>query len=283
MNVVLPDKPKILNRRNVTYMTVFIICVVAVAIAVYQFFTEEKLDVILGITKVENEEINQLKQDFNNLFTNELTIGKKQKTIDNIQKISGERDLVYTDYEKEEKSLNNYEINVFIPQINIDNDITKKYNEEIKNSFQKPAEDILQTEERNIIYTVNYMSYVENDILSVVILATFKEQNNVQRTIAKAYNYNIKTNKEVTLDNFMKIKYLDKKILEEEIKKEIESEQEQTEQLKELGYNIFLRDVTDEMYKIENAENYFMYNGYLYVIYAYGNTNNTSEMDIIII
>ena len=46
MNVVLPEKPKILNRRNITYLTILVVCAVAVAIAVYQFFSEEKLDVI---------------------------------------------------------------------------------------------------------------------------------------------------------------------------------------------------------------------------------------------
>ena len=81
----------------------------------------------------------------------------------------------------------------------------------------------------------------------------------------------------------MKIKYLDAKLLESEIKREIENSQEQAEQLKELGYNIFSRNVADEMYKVENADNYFLYNGYLYIIYAYGNNNDTGEMDIVII
>ena len=282
MNVVLPEKPKILNRRNVTYMTVLILCAVAIAIAMYQFFSEEKLGVILGITKVENEEINELKLEFNNLFTNELKINQKTE-IQNIKKDNEDKELVYTDYSKEEKSLNNYELNVNIPHINIENSITKQYNEEIKKSFEKPAEDIIQTQERNIVYTVNYMACIENNILSIIILSTFKEENNVQRTIAKTYNFDIKNNKEVTINDFMKIKYLDKKILDEAIKDEIKKAQEQTQQLKDLGYNIFSRDVTDEMYKIENTTNYFMYEGYLYIIYAYGNTNNTSEMDIVII
>ena len=282
MNVVLPEKPKILNRRNVTYMTVLVLCAVAIAIAMYQFFSEEKLGVILGISKVENEEINELKLNFNNLFTNELKINQKTE-IQNIKKDNSDKELVYTDYSKVEKSINNYELNVNIPQINIDNNIAKKYNNEIKRTFEKTSEDIMQTQEKNIVYTVNYMANIENNILSVVILSTFKEQNNVQRTIAKTYNYDIKNNKEVTINEFMKLKYLDKKTLNEAISDEIKKAQEQTEQLEELGYNIFSRNVTDEMYKIENISNFFMYEGYLYIIYAYGNANNTSEMDIVII
>lgn len=282
MNVILPEKPKILNRRNVTYLTILVICAVAIAIAVYQFFTEEKLDVILGLTKAENEEVNQLRDDFNNIFTNELLI--KQKSLNsNIIKSEENKEIVYTEYQKEEKSNNNYNIDVKIPIINIENDIIKNYNEEIKNNFEKAAEDVLQTQDRNIVYTVNYMASIQNDILSVVILSTLKQGDGAQRTILKAYNYNLKTNKEASLQEFMKIKYLDKKVLQQAIETEIKNSQEQTEQLKELGYNIFARNVTDEMYKVENATNYFMNDGYLYIIYAYGNSNNTSEMDIVII
>lgn len=282
MNVVLPEKPKILNRRNVTYMTIFVLCAVAIAIAVYQFFTEEKLDVILGITKDENEEITQLRADFSNLFTNELQIN--QKSINNeIQKNEENKELVYTVYQKNEESTNNYSLDVKIPEINIDNNIAQKYNEEIKNTFEKTTENVLQTQDRNIVFTVNYIACIQNDILSVVILSTLKQGDGVQRTILQTYNYNTKTNKEATLQDFMKIKYLDKKILQQAIQTEIKSSQEQTEQLKELGYNIYSRNVTDEMYNLENATNYFMYDGYLYIIYAYGNKNDTSEMDIVII
>ena len=282
MNVVLPEKPKILNRRNITYLTILVICIVAIAIAVYQFFSEEKLGVILGITKEENEEITELKQDFNSLFTNELKIDQKSLKSD-IKKLNEERDLVYTEYKKERIEASNYNINVSIPSINIDSTVVEEFNKNIKSTFLEPSEYILQTESRNIIYTVNYMARIENDILSVAILSTFKENNNVQRTIVETYNYNLKTNKEVTLNDFMQLKYLDTKILESEIKKEIENSQAQAEQLEELGYNIFSRNISDDMYKVENAENYFIYNGYLYIIYAYGNNNNTGEMDIVII
>lgn len=282
MNVILPEKPKILNRRNVTYMTILIVCAVAVAIAMYQFFSEEKLGVIIGITKDENEEINQLRTEFNSLFTNELKI-EKIELDQNIKKDEQEKDIVYTGYQKEEKSVNNYSLDVKLPYININSDVTKKFNEKIQKIFENPAEDILQTENRNIIYTVNYAAFIENDILSIAIISTFKEDNNVQRTIFKVYNYNIKNNEEATLDDFTTIKNIDKQDLEDTIKFEIKNSQAQTEQLKELGYDIFSRDINDEMYKVENATDYFIYDGYLYIIYAYGNTNNTSEMDIVII
>ncbi len=282
MNVVLPEKPKIINRRNVTYLTILIVCAVAVAIAVYQFFSEEKLGVIIGITNENNEEINELKADFVNLFTCDLK--KSQNDVkENVTKKEQDKQLVYTDYELEEESVNNYELNVKIPCINIDDKTIQQYNDEIKKDFQNPAEDVKQTENRNIVYTVRYFANIENNILTVSILSTFKEGNGVQRTISNTYNYNLETNKEVTLDDFMQIKNTNKESLESQIESEIKSSQEQAEQLKELGYDIFSRDITDERYNIENTNNYFIYDGYLYIIYAYGNSNNTSEMDIVII
>ena len=44
-----------------------------------------------------------------------------------------------------------------------------------------------------------------------------------------------------------------------------------------------LRDLNDSRYKIENTENFIVNEeGYLYIIYAYGNIENTNKMDIVI-
>ena len=50
----------------------------------------------------------------------------------------------------------------------------------------------------------------------------------------------------------------------------------------ESGYTVYQRDVNDEMYQIDNITNFIEGpNGELYIIFAYGNNNYTSEMDII--
>ena len=282
MNVILPEKPKILNRRNVTYVTVLIVCIVAIAIAIYQFFSEEKLGVIIGISKDENQEISELKEEFTNIFTNELQINQKEQ-VQELKKQEEDKNIVFTKYEKDEKSLNNYELNINIPYINISNNKVDEFNEEIDNIFTKAAENVENSQDRNIIYTVNYMANIENNILSVGILATFKEGNNVQRTILKTYNYNLKENKEVNLNDFRILKNIDNNTLQTRIESEIRTSQEQATKMKELGYDIYSRNLKDEIYKVENTSNYFWYEEHLYLIYAYGNNNNTSEMDIVII
>lgn len=280
MNVILPEKEKGTGKRKAIYIAILAVCTIAIGIAIYQFFADEKLEVILGIVQTEDEETEQLKAEFNNLFINRVL--QLQNTYE-ISKINENEDLVYTEYSIEEKSENNYDLDVHIPCINIKSDITQKYNDEIKKSFKNPAIEIMQTKDRNIAYTVNYSATIENNILSLAILSTYKEGNNAQRTIVKTYNYDVKNNKQVNLNDYIQAKGIDKNSVETTIKKEIEKSQQEAEKLKELGYNIFSRDSKNSMYKLENTTEYFMNNGHLYIIYPYGNSNNTSEMDIVII
>ena len=280
MNVILPEKSRNTKRRVMIYVAILSVCVIATGIAIYQFFADEKLEVILGLVKEDDEKIEQLKSEFESLFTSKQL---SAQNYEKISKVNQDKELVDTQYELDEKSQNNYDINVHIPYINIDNNITKTYNEEIKRNFEVPIQTILQTENRSISYSVNYMARIENNILSVALLSTFKDGNNAQRTMIKTYNYDIINNKEISLEDFLQIKEININTAEAKIKRAIEKSEEQTEKLRELGYNIFARDSTDSMYKIDNTTEFFMNNGYLYLIYPYGNNSSTSEMDLIII
>ena len=71
--------------------------------------------------------------------------------------------------------------------------------------------------------------------------------------------------------------------MQNKINKNIQEEQKKAEDLIELGYNVFSRDIKSETYKIENIKEYFIYNNNIYIIFAYGNDQMTSEMDLVII
>ena len=87
----------------------------------------------------------------------------------------------------------------------------------------------------------------------------------------------------VNIDDVLKQKNIDTKSANNEIKNEINNSQEQNLKLAELGYNVTIRDVNKDEYKIENSKEFFLgQNGYLYVIYPYGNDEFTSEMDVVI-
>ena len=75
-----------------------------------------------------------------------------------------------------------------------------------------------------------------------------------------------------------------KKEANQKIKEEIRTQQEKSEELEKLGYTMYKRDYTSDMYSINNVTEYFMgKDNALYIIYAYGNDSNTSEYDIIVI
>ena len=281
MNVVLEKKPAVKKKTKIIYIILLIICLIAISVAVYmQFFRNENLGLILGITNnnKSEEEYEILKQEFDNLFNNTA----RDNNNVNINKIQNAREIIYTGYQSNENSPNNYDINVNIPYININSDIIKKYNQEIESIFEEKAKSILTTKDEHIIYTVEYGCYLDDGILSLIIRSTLKEGNSAQRVIIQTYNYNLQTNQEITIEQLIKAKGTTNEIIQGKIDEEIYSQQQQAEELRKLGYNIYARDYKSDIYKIENIQQFFINNDDIYIIYPYGNDNFTSEMDLII-
>ena len=101
--------------------------------------------------------------------------------------------------------------------------------------------------------------------------------------IIQTFNYDLRNHKEVTLEEMINQKQLNIDEVQNKIEQEIDAEYQRVETLRSLGYGVFERNPEDEMYKIENSEEFFVKNGKIYIIYAYGNENITSEMDLVII
>ena len=278
MNVTLPDNSKD-KKLIMIYIGIAAICVIAVIVAIYQFNSDESLSVLIGPKQTEIDEEEELKTEFDTIFTNELVGNKSKKSYNKINK---NEELVYTSYEKQEDSLNNYEINVSIPCINIDDDSVKIYNNKIEKIFKTKAENILKTENENTLYTLNYIAYMKDDILSMAIYSNLKEGNNVQRVIVQTYNYDLENNKEMTLEDLIVKRNMSKEEVQTKIRTEIENAQEELKELEELGYGTYTRNTKNRIYRIKNTTEFFVYNNHLYIVYAYGNQNATSEMDIII-
>ena len=211
-----------------------------------------------------------------------LQILLKEKHGENVEKIDKEKELVYTIYSNNEKKENSYDLDINIPYINIDNESTKKYNEEM-NTFINKAKNSLKEEGKNIIYTVQFASVIEDNILSVIVRSNLKQASSAQRIIIQTYNYDLKYEKEITLEEIIDMKRLNKDSIQNKIKEEIQIEQKKVEDLKSLGYNIFERDIDNDMYEIKNTKQFFIKNGKLYIMYPYGNDAITSEMDFVII
>ena len=116
-----------------------------------------------------------------------------------------------------------------------------------------------------------------------MIRANLKEGTSAQRIIIQTYNYDLRNNKEISLEEVLKIKNIDINDTQNQIKEEIKNEQKKVDDLKALGYNIYSRDTSSDIYDIKNSKEFYLTNDALYIIYAYGNEKITSEMDMVII
>lgn len=285
MNVNLPKKAKLSVKAVIIYTVSIITCIIAVIISGLSiYYGSDELDrrITIGgssLTRAD-EEYQLLVANFDDVFQNHL---EEYTTDVNIRKINNDQEIVYTYYQKTENKKNSYDINLNIPYINIDNETIVAYNEEIKQTYEEKAENTLQTENENIIYTLQYEATIENDILSLIIRANLKEGSRAQRLIIQTFNYDLKNNKEISLEEMIELKQLNQREVQSKIDEEIASEQKRVEDLRSLGYGIFERDSENEMYKIENSQEFFVKDGNIYIIYAYGNENITSEMDLVIV
>lgn len=274
------------KRELICIFLIFVFCAFALFIGVYVviFSTDGTLkNVTTSVNdNVQTDEKEELKENFQTIFKNEL--------ISNVNTVGINRkdekyDLVYVAYNKIEKVIGEYEINVKLPHINIDSIEIENINNEIDNTFKGKAESILNhgSLTEDTIYNIKYQAYLNNDILSLIIECTLKENSNAQRIIIKTYNCNIKTGEIIDIQELAKMKQLNKDTIEKEIRRELESQISMEKSLAEAGYKVFNRYPENDMYKFENLRNYFIdEKNHLYIIFAYGNTNNTSEMDFVI-
>lgn len=285
MKVVLPEE-KVFNKKQLAvYITIVVVCIISIIIAFYvQFYARIDLGRFVGIeTKTEignktEEQIEELKTEFEQIFTNSIENGEGQDS----KKKETDKPLVYTKTQMKESKISSYDIEVSVPYININNEKAEEWNKEIE-SFEKKAKSILETENENTIYTVEYVANVQEDILSLMIRSNLKEGSSAQRIIIETYNYDLRNNKEITLEKILQIENVEKTEIQQKIKDEIEIEQKKVEDLKDLGYNIYSRNINDDIYKIENSKQYYLTNNTLYIIYAYGNKTFTSEIDLIVV
>lgn len=285
MKVVLNIDENNKNRR-ILYIVILVICLLAILISAYVlvFRNENVLKPTQHIPASEEEYIKR-ESAFEEIFSNE-TFNQLQKEILITNKIKTEDEIIGIAYENNDKMPGKYSLNVTIPYININTNAVKEYNTKIEQIFKQKALDIINnSESKDIVYTVDYVAYVnENNILSIAIRSVLKEGTNApQRTIIQTYNYDFNKTKEITLEDIMKIKGLNKNDIEDKVTTKIKQEQEKVEELKKLGYNIFERDYKSDIYKVENTTEFFLgADNFLYLIYAYGNDNYTSEHDIVI-
>lgn len=273
-----------ITARTIIFTLIIIFCIFAINFGVYwQFFRNTNTNTIEPETPITSDNTEQIEKNFKNIFENKLDYqGNNVNTI-GITKKDSTKDLIYTWVSAERIVENKYDIKLNIPKINISNTSVEKFNEKVKGLYVDKANDIIVNATNNTVYTVEYMSYINTNIMSLVIKSTLKEGNNPQRVIIQTYNYNLSTNEEITFAQMLEIKGLQENTVKKTISEKIQKANTEAMKLKNLGYNVYVRDLSSDMYELKNITNFMLgEDNNLYIIYPYGNNNFTDEMDVIV-
>lgn len=226
------------------------------------------------------EEIDILKSNFNSLFTNSLIINSQELKAN---KIEQKNDYVYTGYNLVNEDENYYSVNAQIPVININSDKAREINSKIKTEFYDIANTIMRKKEGNTIYTVSYAAFINNDVLSLVIKASLKEADKSEKLMVKTYNYAITEDRELSLNDLITLKETTEEDVQKTINNDVKTAYTNAKIIAEQFGNLYERDLSSDIYKVENTSTFFLtQDGYVYIVYAYGNNDYTNEMDLII-
>lgn len=277
-----------MKNQKLIFILVGAFCVLALIAGIYaQFFVgSSNNNNIQNPDNSINNEIKpktqeEIKSQLNSLFTNEIISNDYDET--NLQKRDASKGIVYSAYDIQ-KQEGNYELDVHLPVINIKDSVATGFNKMTQSIFANKASDILNNKyTEKVIYSVDYISYVNDNILSLVIKSTLKQGNNPQRVIIQAYNYNLETGEKVQLVDVLAKRNIIQSDCQNKIHEIVTKAQEEAQVLVQSGYTVYNRNLSDSMYQISNISTFFLgKNEELYIIFAYGNQNFTSEMDVVL-
>lgn len=282
-----------MNKRYIIYIVIAIICIIAIVAGVYyQVFGNKPKQNTIGNEIIDNEEPNEvidpeiLKEEFNSLFNN--SFDDQGYDTSAIQKIQGleEHDIIYAAYNIKEEKDEKYSVDINLPVFNVQGDVAADFNRTTQSIFADKANDVLSKSDKYTIYNIEYTSYLNENILSLIIKSTLKEGNSAQRIIVQTYNYDITTGQKLTLNEVLEAKGIELKKVNEKIEKQVQEANRQAEAIAEAlaqsGQTVYKRDINNAMYVTDNVNHFFLgLDGQIYIVYPYGNSNFTSEMDII--
>ena len=277
-----------MKNQKLIFILVGAFCVLALIAGIYaQFFVgSSNNNNIQNPDNSINNEIKpktqeEIKSQLNSLFTNEIISNDYDET--NLQKRDASKGIVYSAYDIQ-KQEGNYELDVHLPVININDSVATDFNKMTQSIFANKASEILNNKyTEKVIYSVDYISYVNDNILSLVIKSTLKQGNNPQRVIVQAYNYNLETGEKVQLVDVLAKRNIIQSDCQNKIHEIVTKAQEEAQVLVQSGYTVYNRNLSYSMYQISNISTFFLgKNEELYIIFAYGNQNFTSEMDVVL-
>ena len=250
-----------MKNQKIIFILVGAFCVFALIAGIYtQFFvgnkgsdyTQNPTDNISGDSrpKTQEEIKNQLKSLFTNDFINNSTY--------EVQKANDSKDIVYSAYDIQKKE-ELYEVDIHLPVINISGDVPASFNKITQSVFADEASKILNKKyTEKVIYDVNYISYINDNILSLAIKSTLKRGNNPQREIIQTYNYNLETGEKVELVDVLTKRNIVQSECQNKINQVVSKAQEEAQILVKSGYQVYNRDLSNSIYQLSNISNFFL-------------------------
>ncbi|MBF0978663.1 MAG: hypothetical protein HXK66_00670 [Clostridiales bacterium] len=271
------------TARYCIYAFIIAFCIIAIIVGVNaQFFSTKENDEIpdINISNVVSvdEEVD-ISNKFMQLFDNKLP---QFKEYDNVKKMDLNKNYVYIYSENPQlpngpytKKLDGkYDIVAYLPVFNINSEVTNNFNNITMNYFVKMMNDVITNSVANTSLTISFTANVNDNILSVAIIAKLKEGDKPQKIMIQGYNYDLINNKEIKVADVLAKNKVDVATANSKIEKVI----------KKADNTLYKRELTNPIYSIDKVTNFILgRNGELYIIYAYGNQANvyTSEMDIV--
>lgn len=285
-----------MNKRYIIYIVITIICVIAIIAGVYYqvFGDKPKKNVLVNTNQTTDNDQNEydaidpeiLKEEFNSLFNNFFyNQGYSTTSIKKLQAYE-EQEVIFSAYNIKEEKDERYSVNINIPIFNVDGEVAAEFNNTTRTIFSNKANDVFTKSEEYTIYNVEYVAYLNENILSLIIKSTLKEGNSPQRVIVQTYNYDIQTGRKLTLNEVLEAKGIEQRSVNKKIEIQVKEANKQAEAiaaaLTSQGQTVYTRDINNAMYVTDNVNHFFLgEDGQIYIIYPYGNSNFTSEMDII--
>ena len=263
------------KKMLIIIISIILICSIAIAFGVYAQITNKGS--IKKDSENENTNYEELKSNFQEIFTDSIN----KETTANAEINYDE--LLYLKYNIKEEIVGKYNVTAKIPGFKEDTETLKKINQEIYDVFAREILKIAADSSTNSTFNLDYVGYVNNNIISLVIMCKYKKGANAQRRIVQTYNYDIENDRLLTIEDLIQYKNLEKKNVQEKINKTIKDENSKSKTIIEQGFNVYVRDENSEIYEVEKTPNFFLgKNNYLYLVYAYGNTNYTDVIDLVI-
>ena len=274
--------------RYTIYGAIVVLCVIAIIVGVYgQIHVDYENRVISQDTIIDEESFEDIDVIDNENFKRLLYDKLLQQDYDtsNIKFVDTENHNNEILFNYNVPAADNVTGKFILPVINIKSDVVTKLNEKTVSYITLKDKVLAQAKSSNssVNMEAGYAAYIKDDILSIAIRCSYKIGTETQVVMISSYNYDIKNDKLVTMNELIDKYSLDKEKINEKIAAVIKRQNQSAKDVVDSGYQgIYMRKVDDDMYKIENSDNFLLgEDGRIYVIYSYGENYATATYDVI--